>query len=135
MALADFYPLIKASHVGLVMLSGGLFAGRGVGVLLGATMPMSPWVHRCSQVIDTALLVAAVLLLVTLQLNPFATPWLLAKLVLLVAYIVFGTLALRRAPTPLGKGLAFAAALLCFAVMFTIARTHDPLGFLRIVGL
>ena len=70
MALADFYPLIKASHVGLVMLSGGLFAGRGVGVLLGATMPMSPLVRRCSEVIDTALLVAAVLLN-----NPFKMMW------------------------------------------------------------
>ena len=135
MALAYFYPLIKASHVGLVMLSGGLFAGRGVGVLLGATMPMSPVVRRCSQVIDTALLVAALLLLATLQLNPFTSPWLLAKLVLLVAYIGFGILALRRAPTLAGKGLAFAAALLCFVMMLIIASTHDPLGFLRIVGL
>ena len=135
MALADFYPLIKASHVGLVMLSGGLFAGRGVGVLLGATMPMSPVVRRCSQVIDTALLVAALLLLATLQLNPFTSPWLLAKLVLLVASIGFGILALRRAPTLAGKGLAFAAALLCFVMMLIIASTRDPLGFLRIVGL
>ena len=135
MALADFYPLIKASHVGLVMLSGGLFAGRGVGVLLGATMPMSPVVRRCSQVIDTALLVAALLLLATLQLNPYTSPWLLAKLVLLVAYIGFGILALRRAPTLAGKGLAFAAALLCFVMMLIIASTRDPLGFLRIVGL
>ena len=135
MALADFYPLIKASHVGLVMLSGGLFAGRGVGVLLGATMPMSPVVRRCSQVIDTALLVAALLLLATLQLNPFTSPWLLAKLVLLVVYIGFGILALRRAPTLAGKGLAFAAALLCFVMMLIIASTRDPLGFLRIVGL
>ena len=135
MAWADFYPLIKASHVGLVMLSGGLFAGRGVGVLLGATMPMSPVVRRCSQVIDTALLVAALLLLATLQLNPFTSPWLLAKLVLLVAYIGFGILALRRAPTLAGKGLAFAAALLCFVMMLIIASTRDPLGFLRIVGL
>ena len=135
MALADFYPLIKASHVGLVMLSGGLFAGRGVGVLLGATMPMSPVVRRCSQVSDTALLVAALLLLATLQLNPFTSPWLLAKLVLLVAYIGFGILALRRAPTLAGKGLAFAAALLCFVMMLIIASTRDPLGFLRIVGL
>ena len=135
MALADFYPLIKASHVGLVMLSGGLFAGRGVGVLLGAAFPMSPVVRRCSQVIDTALLVAALLLLATLQLNPFTSPWLLAKLVLLVAYIGFGILALRRAPTLAGKGLAFAAALLCFVMMLIIASTRDPLGFLRIVGL
>lgn len=134
MALAEFYPLIKASHVGLALLSGALFAGRGVGVLLGATMPMSPPVRRLSQVIDTALLVAALLLLTVLQLNPFATPWLLAKLALLVAYIGFGTLALKRAPTPISKALAFAAALLCFVTMVSIARTHDPMGWLRIVG-
>jgi uncharacterized membrane protein SirB2 len=135
MALADFYPLIKASHVGLAMLSVGLFAGRGGGVLMGATMPMSTPVRRLCQVIDIALLAAALLLLASLQLNPFATPWLLAKLMLLVAYIFFGTLALRRASTWAGKTLAFAAALTCVAMMVAIARTHDPLGFLRIVGL
>lgn len=135
MALADFYPLIKASHVGLAMLSAGLFAGRGVGVLMGATMPISTPVRRLSQVMDTSLLAAALLLLASLQLNPFATPWLLAKLMLLVAYIIFGTLALRRASTWAGKALAFAAALTCLVMMVAIARTHDPLGFLRIVGL
>lgn len=129
--LAEFYPLIKATHIGLALLSGGLFAGRGLGVLLGAAAAMSPAVQRASQVIDTALLAAALLLLATLKLNPFATPWLLTKLLLLVAYIVLGTLALRRAPTRQGKLLAFLAALLCFAMMVTIARTHDPLGFLR----
>ena len=134
MALADHYLLIKAAHVGLAMLSGGLFAGRGVGVLLGAEMPMLTPVRRLSQVIDTALLAAALLLLATLQLNPFATPWLLTKLMLLVAYIVLGTMALRRARTLRGKALAF-AALTCFLMMFAIARTHDPLGFLRLVGL
>ena len=29
---------------------------------------------------------------------------------------------------------AFAAALLCFATMVAVARTHDPLGFLRVLG-
>lgn len=135
MVLAEFYPLIKATHVGLALLSGGLFTGRGLGVLLSATAPMAPWVRRLSQVIDTVLLAAALLLLSILRLNPFATPWLLVKLTLLVAYIVFGTLALRRAPTRTGKALAFAAASCCFVVMAAIARTHDPLAALRIVGL
>lgn len=135
MALAEFYPLIKATHIGLALLSGGLFAGRGLGVLLGAVWPMARLVRRWSQVIDTALLTAALLLLAILRLNPFATPWLLAKLTLLVAYIVFGTLALRRMPTRTGKVLAFAVALCCFVMMIAIARTHDPLGILRIVGL
>lgn len=135
MPLIEFYPLIKGAHVGLALLSGGLFAGRGVGVLMGAAAPMAPLVRRLSQAIDSALLAAALLLLAVLQLNPFATPWLLAKLALLVAYIVFGTLALRRAPTRRAKAVAFMAALACFAMMVAIARSHDPLGFLRALGL
>jgi uncharacterized membrane protein SirB2 len=134
MVLLDAYPVIKATHVGLVFLSGSLFAGRGLGVLLGATLPMSMPVRRLSQVIDTALLAAALLLLAALQLNPWATPWLLAKLMLLVAYIGLGTLALRRASTRAGQALAYAAALSCFVMMIAIARTHDPMGFLRILG-
>ncbi len=135
MALVEFYPLIKATHIGLALLSGGLFAGRGMGVLLGAIWPMAWLARRLSQIIDTALLAAALLLLAILRLNPLATPWLLAKLSLLVAYIVFGTLALGRAPTRTGKALAFAVALCCFVMMIAIARTHDPLGILRILGL
>jgi uncharacterized membrane protein SirB2 len=135
MSLADFYPLIKATHVGLALLSGGLFAGRGLGVLWGSGAPMEPRWRRLSQAIDTALLGAALMLLAILGLNPFATPWLLTKLSLLVAYIVLGTLALRRAPTRAGKALAYVAALVCFAAMVAIARAHDPWGFLRLLGL
>ncbi|ARN21774.1 SirB2 family protein [Piscinibacter gummiphilus] len=134
MALAEFYPAIKASHVGLVMLSGTLFTARGLGVLLGGAWPLAPLARRGSQVIDTALLAAALLLLATLHLNPFTTPWLATKLGLLVAYIGFGTFALKRASTRAGKAVAFAVALLCFGAMVAIARTHDPLGFLRFLG-
>lgn len=132
MALADYYAVIKASHVGLALLSGGLFACRGVGVLLGARAPMAPLVRRGSQVIDTALLAAALLLLAALELNPFATPWLRTKLGFLLAYIVFGSLALRRARFRAGKVLAFIVALACFATMVVVARTHDSRGVLRI---
>ncbi len=128
--LAESYPWIKAAHVLLALASGGLFAGRGLGVLMGSTVPLAPPLRRLSQGIDTALLIAALLLLATLQINPFAMPWLQAKLALLVAYIVFGTLALRRAPTLATKAMAYAAALASFASMFAVARSHDPLGFL-----
>lgn len=134
MALLDWYPTIKAAHVGLALLSGGLFAGRGLGVLMGASTPLSPPVRRLSQAIDSALLAAALLLLASLRFEPLAMPWLQAKLVLLLAYIGLGTLALRRAPTPATRALAFAAALACFGTMLSVARTHDPLGWLRLLG-
>jgi len=134
MTLVEFYPLLKAAHVGLALLSGGVFAGRGLGVLMGSAAPMAPLWRRMSRVIDTALLTVALLLLAILQLNPFGTPWLMAKLALLAAYIVLGTLALKRTPTRIGKVLAFIAALTCFVAMIAIARAHDPWGFLRLVG-
>lgn len=132
MALAEYFSLIKVAHVGLAMLSGAVFAGRGVGVLLGATAPMAPLVRRWSQAIDTALLAAALLLLAIMHLNPLAVPWLQVKLALLVAYIVFGMLALGRARTQAGRALAFAAALLCFTMMVSIAHTRNPLGLLSV---
>ena len=48
-----------------------------------------------------------------------------------LAYIVLGALALGRARTPTGRVLAYSAALLCFVMMFSIARMHDPAGLLR----
>lgn len=135
MTLAEVYPAVKSLHVGLAITSGGLFAGRGIGVLLGAAMPTSRPMRRLSQVIDTLLLVAALILLAILGLNPVTTPWLAAKLVLLVGYIILGILALHVARTRAVKAIAFVAALACFVLMYAIARTHDPLGPLRALGL
>jgi uncharacterized membrane protein SirB2 len=131
MTLPELYPVLKLLHVGLALASGALFALRGAGVLLGKALPMRAPVRRLSYAIDTALLAAALGLLALLRLNPFATSWLAVKLAFLVAYIVLGTLALRRARGRLRKGVAYVAALLCFGAMYAVARSHDPLGFWR----
>lgn len=128
MSLIAIYPQLKAAHVGLVLLSGAFFALRGMAVLAGAHWPSQALVRRASMAIDSALLLAAVLLLAALNLNPFATPWLLAKLALLVAYVLLGVLALRTARTNAGRTLALMAALGCFGAMVSIARAHHPLG-------
>ncbi|WP_372659357.1 SirB2 family protein [Hydrogenophaga sp.] len=130
MLLAHFYPYIKHAHIGLAITSGALFALRGLGVLAGLQWPMRTGMRQLSMGIDTLLLLAALLLLAVLHLNPFATPWLLAKLGLLVAYIVLGSFALKRAKSWPGRALAYAAALLCFAAIYSIARQHNPLAFL-----
>lgn len=130
MSLIALYPQIKAAHIGLALCSGAFFALRGVAGLAGARWPQAALVRRASMLIDTALLLAALVLLAALRLNPFATPWLLAKLGLLVAYVVLGVMALRRARTTAGRAGAFLAALGCYGAMVSIARTHQPLGFL-----
>lgn len=134
MNLIEHYPLIKHAHIGLALLSGGLFALRGILALAGSGLGMRAPVRYLSYGIDTALLAAALALLAALHLNPFTTPWLATKLALLVAYIACGTFALKRASTRAGKLLAYALALFCFGMMYSIARRHDPLGFLAPLG-
>lgn len=126
--MIDLYPQVRLAHIGLVLISGILFAARGAGVLVGAPWSMAPAVRRLSYAIDTALLGAALWLLYILDLNPFAVPWLSTKIALLLAYIVLGTLALKRARTMRVRLLCFVAALLCFGFMLTVARAHHPLG-------
>lgn len=135
MTFPEFYPAIKGLHVGLALASGALFSSRGAGVLLGMGLPMRAPVRYLSYAIDTALLAAALALLVLLRLNPLDTPWLAVKLAFLVAYITLGAFALKRARGRARKSLAFAGALLCFGVMYAIARSHDPLGFMHLIDL
>lgn len=128
MTLSELYPVIRWTHIGLVLTSGTLFAARGLGVLLGAQWSMTAGVRRLSYAVDTALLSAALLLLYILDLNPFAVPWLSTKIALLLVYIVLGTFALKRARTARMRLVFYIASLLCFAFMLTVARAHHPLG-------
>jgi uncharacterized membrane protein SirB2 len=61
---------------------------------------------------------------------PFGSGWLTAKVVLLVAYIVLGSIALKRGRTRAVRITAFVAALSIVGFLITVARAHHPLGFL-----
>lgn len=123
MGLASVYPQIKAVHVALVAASGTLFAARGVSVLAGLGWPMRAAVRRASVVVDTLLLAAGATLWHVLRLNPLRDGWLGSKLALLVAYVVLGSFALRRAPTPRSRALFFVLSLAAFAAMVLTALT------------
>lgn len=131
MALTDYYLPLRQAHVTAVTSSLTLFALRGAAVLAGRGWAMRrPW-RVASVAIDTVLLAAGVALWTLLALNPVRDVWLAAKMALLVAYVVLGSCALKRARTRRGKALAFAAAAACAAAMVTIALAHHPAGLLR----
>jgi uncharacterized membrane protein SirB2 len=128
---AVWYSSLKLSHVGLVLTSGGLFALRGALVLAGKSWAMAkPW-RIFSYGIDTLLLTAGVTLWVLLSLNPITSPWLGAKLLLLVLYIVLGSLALKRARSTAARRASYAGALMVYLFMASVAISHHPLGFLQ----
>lgn len=129
MALAiEFYPHIKLAHMALVAASGTLFALRGAAVLAGRAWPLRKPLRLASVAIDTALLAAGAALWSLLSLDPLRDTWLGMKLLLLVLYVVLGTLALKRASAP-----AYGAAIACFLFMVSVAIAHQPLGVLRVL--
>lgn len=132
--MIEFYPQIKNVHVVTVLLSGGLFALRGLGVLLGARWPNAAPVRWLSYTIDTTLLTAALMLLTILPGAMFANGWLAVKLTLLVAYVVLGAMALRRARTRAARAGFYVAALVTYAYMIGVARAHHPLGVFALLG-
>ncbi|MBK1611882.1 regulator SirB [Rubrivivax gelatinosus] len=127
-----WYSPLKLAHIGLVLVSGALFALRGALVLAGQNWAMArPW-RLLSYGIDTLLLTAGVTLWILLSLNPVASPWLGVKLLLLVLYIVLGSLALKRARAPAARRASYAGALMVYLFMVSVANSHHPLGFLQV---
>ncbi|MBS0192821.1 MAG: SirB2 family protein [Proteobacteria bacterium] len=130
MNAAAFYPQIKDLHIAAVIASGLLFASRGVGVQRGARWAMAAPTRWSSYVIDTTLLVAALMLCWILRQYPFVDAWLTAKVCLLLVYIVLGTFALQRGRTPGLRRGCLLAALCVYGFIASIALAHDPRGAL-----
>lgn len=129
MDLAPWYLPLRHAHLTLVALSLALFAARGLGVLAGARWPQARAPRIGSMAIDTVLLATGAALWQLLGLNPVVQTWLGAKLALLLAYIVLGSIALKRGRTPAQRAFAYVAALATVALMVGIARAHQPAGW------
>jgi uncharacterized membrane protein SirB2 len=126
--MLELYPEIKLVHVTAVIASGTLFLLRGAAVNWGGSWGMIAPIRYLSYTIDIVLLTAAVLLLAIVPSVVYSNGWLWLKLTLLVIYIVFGMLALKRGRTASVRKAFFVAAIAIYSCMYVIARTHDPLG-------
>jgi uncharacterized membrane protein SirB2 len=122
------YYWLKQVHVYSVLISFALFAGRGAWVLGGRNLPRHRLLRSVPHLVDTVLLASAVWLTMILHQYPLQNSWLTAKVGLLVAYILLGSLALRYAPGRPAKAVAFAAAVLTFVLLVSVARYRHPLG-------
>jgi uncharacterized membrane protein SirB2 len=124
------YTLVKQIHVICAMLSVTGFALRGALMLRDSVLLQSRLARVAPHVVDTLLLASAVALAWQSGLYPFAQAWLTAKLFALVAYIVLGTVALKRGRTRAVRAGAFALALATALYLFSVALTRNPAGFL-----
>lgn len=125
------YMAFKHSHMLFAAISGLFFLVRGAWMLMDSDMLQKKWVKIVPHVVDTLLLVCAIALCVILNQYPFVESWLTVKVVMLVAYIGLGMVALKRGKTKAIRTVAFFAALASFLFMASVAISHHPLGFLR----
>jgi len=91
------------------------------------------WVRISPHVIDTVLLLSAISLCVISGQYPFAEGWLTVKFIALFAYIGLGVFALKRGKTKAIRSGFFAAAILTFVFMVSVAFTRDAAGFLSLI--
>ena len=120
------YSLIKAVHVTAVAASWLLFTLRAWWMLRGSEMLALRWVRVVPHVVDTALLASAVMLAVIVRQYPFEAPWITAKVIGLIAYIVLGMIALKRGKTLAARFAALIAAQAIFFYIVAVAVTKHP---------
>ena len=126
--MAAWYLQILWTHVGCVIASGSLFFMRGCMMLAGLPAANHVALRRISVAVDSLLLAAAIALTTIIHQYPFVQAWLTVKVILLVVYIVLGVFALRRGRTRAIRAGFFAAAMIVFLFIVTVARTHAPIG-------
>ncbi len=118
------YSAIKHAHIGIAYLSILLFIIRFALFKFKPVLKSNKLLKILPHVIDTFLLVFAIWLCTIISQYPLSDHWLTAKVIGLVGYIAFGTIAIKQ-----GKTWAFVAALVSFAYIFGAAKTHSALSF------
>ena len=126
------YLILKTIHLTAVALSVTGFFARGLASLVGAAWVRGRLARTLPHVVDTVLLISAVLLAWMLRLTPGSAPWLMAKILGLLVYIGLGMLALRPGRPIAVRAAAWVAALATFGWIVSVAITKSPLGFLTL---
>jgi uncharacterized membrane protein SirB2 len=126
--MIEYYLLLRHAHIGCAILTIALFVLRGGLMLAESHWQRNIVLRYLPHVVDTVLLTTALMLTTVIHQYPFSTGWVTMKAVLLVVYIVLGSIALKRGRTKRIRTVALVAALLTIGFLVTVARTHHPLG-------
>jgi len=126
--VTEYYLTLRHVHIGCAILTSALFVFRGGLMIAESSLLQSRVMKTLPHVIDTVLLTSALMLTGFIHQYPLRTGWLTMKIVLLVAYIVLGSYAIKRGRTKAIRVAAFVAALLVLGFLVSVARAHNPLG-------
>jgi uncharacterized membrane protein SirB2 len=124
------YAAWKLLHQITAALSLAGFVARGLGSFAQAAWARHRVTRTAPHVVDTLLLLSALVMAWMLRLTPTTAPWLVAKIAGLLLYIALGMLALRPGRPLALRITAWVAALVVFGWIVSVAITKQPLGLL-----
>lgn len=123
------YLAIKHLHLTCVVLSGLGFCLRGFWMLNESPLRQHRLARVLPHIVDTLLLGSALSMAWMSGQYPFVNGWLTAKLFGLLAYILLGTMALKRGRTLAIRRGYFCLALLAYAYIVGVALSRNPTIF------
>lgn len=82
--------------------------------------------HILPHLVDTVLLISALLLAWYINQYPFVHGWLTAKIIALPVYIALGSIALKHGRTRRSRTVAWFLALATFGYIVLVATTKQP---------
>lgn len=124
------YLTLKYIHLTSVVTTLVLFVGRGLWMFSSSHYLQRRWVRLVPPIVDTVLLASAIGLTLVLHQYPFVNDWLTAKILALLGYIVFGSIALKYGRTRSIRIGAGCIAMILFTYMIWVARSKTPFPWL-----
>ena len=115
------YIIWKTIHVSCALATLLGFSLRGYWMLVESPLLQSRLSRVLPHLIDTLLLASAVALVLMSRQYPFVVDWVSLKIGLLLAYIGFGTFALKRGRTLRSRRRFLLAACCTIAAIFLVA--------------
>lgn len=120
---------LKLVHVTAVVLSFTGFQLRAIWMMVGSPLLTARVTRILPHVIDTVLLASALWLAWNIRQWPFVHGWLTAKVLGLIAYVVLGSIALKRGRTKEIRIAAWITASVVFLYVVAVAmKRNSTLG-------
>ena len=126
------YGLLKSIHVICAAITITGFVLRGFWMLIDSPLLNRKLTRIAPHIIDTLFLLSGIFMLVIAAMNPFTQPWLLAKFVALIAYILLGMVAIRRGRTKNARAVAFVSAIAVFGYVIGVGMARSPASWLAL---
>lgn len=124
---------VKLIHISCAYITGLGFLLRGMLAITQHPLRHHRLTKTLPHVIDTCLLISGFIMVFSWAISPFAQPWLMAKLIVLLLYIGSGLLMLRWGTTAQKRWAGLLGGLLMYIYIIGAAHSKSVLSFFSLI--